>query len=205
MEKYQIKHNCFTIGHSNHSIENFLRLLEKYKINLLIDVRSFPYSKFVSQFNKENLKYFLKEKKINYLYLGNKLGGKYKDINLLFPDGTPNYKKVMQSLKYNTGLKKVIDLINKGNNVALMCLEKNPIDCHRFNLISRSLEIRGVKVLHIMENGNLKTNNEVKDELVKEFMNNYYNLSLFNEPLSKEEALEKAYELSNKKIANPEK
>jgi uncharacterized protein (DUF488 family) len=200
----KIKNTCFTIGHSNHCINYFIEILKKNRINILIDVRSSPYSKYAYQFNKDNIKHYLNDEEINYLFAGNVLGGKYKDKNLLFPNGIPDYRKIMDTEKFNSGLLKVVSLIEKGNTVVIMCTEKNPLDCHRFNLISRGLEKLKVNILHIMEDGNLKTNNQIKNELMKKFMKSYYNLSLFDDPIDKKEALEKAYEFANKEIANQE-
>ena len=122
--------------------------------------------------------------------------------NLIISNNIPDYKKVMNTEKFNTGLKKVFNSIKEGNTIVLMCTEKNPIECHRFNLISRSLKKMKINVLHIMEDGNLKKNEKVEEELIKEFMKDYYNLTLFNEPISKEKALEKAYDFANRKIAD---
>ncbi|WP_024787174.1 MULTISPECIES: DUF488 family protein [unclassified Lebetimonas] len=51
----------FTIGHSIHTLDNFTNLLKKYNIDVVIDVRSMPYSKYVDWFDKENLFFFLKK------------------------------------------------------------------------------------------------------------------------------------------------
>jgi uncharacterized protein (DUF488 family) len=69
----------YTIGHSNITQESFIEILKSFKIQLVVDVRSSPYSKYVPYFNRENINKSLKENSIRYLFLGNYLGGKPKD------------------------------------------------------------------------------------------------------------------------------
>ncbi len=66
-----------TIGHSNRSIDSFLEILKNQKIDLLVDVRQFPTSKF-EQFKGENLEKHLQQAEIKYLYLGHLLVGSGK-------------------------------------------------------------------------------------------------------------------------------
>ena len=72
-----------TVGHSIYEMENFVALLKKNSINTIVDVRSMPYSKFASQYNREILKHYLKENKICYIFMGDLLGARYEDKNLL--------------------------------------------------------------------------------------------------------------------------
>lgn len=69
----------FTIGHSNHNLEKFIRLLEDNSINTLVDVRSAPYSRYNPQFNKEILESSLSQRTIQYAYAGKYLGGRPSD------------------------------------------------------------------------------------------------------------------------------
>ena len=69
----------FSIGHSNHSIDKFLSLLESSKINMIVDVRSAPFSRMFPQFNQEALKKSLRENSIGYLFLGDQIGGRSND------------------------------------------------------------------------------------------------------------------------------
>jgi uncharacterized protein (DUF488 family) len=98
---------CFTIGHSNHSIERFVELLNMHKIKCLIDVRSSPYSKYSSQYNKDYLKSSLKSNNVLYLFMGNRLGGRYTNPQLLFPGGTVNFAKVMETKAFQDGINEV--------------------------------------------------------------------------------------------------
>ena len=66
---------CYTIGHSDHPITDFIALLKKHAVTCLCDIRSTPYSKRHPQYNAEPLKRELEKHAIRYLYLGKELGG----------------------------------------------------------------------------------------------------------------------------------
>jgi uncharacterized protein (DUF488 family) len=141
----------FTIGHSTNSLNSFIRLLESNRIDTLVDVRSVPYSGFASQFNKEQLSIFLKKNKVNYIPMGELLGARYENKELLFEDGKVNFSKVIKTKKFQKGIVRIETGIKKGYQIALMCSEKNPIECHRFSLISRFLDQKGYIVNHIID------------------------------------------------------
>ena len=69
----------WTIGHSNHPLEAFLDLLTRHRIEVLVDVRSSPYSRYASQFNREALRQPLHDRAVQYLFLGDLLGGRVED------------------------------------------------------------------------------------------------------------------------------
>lgn len=146
----------YTIGHSTVSIECFIKNLKLYQIDTIVDVRSVPYSRFANQYNKEKLSNILKTNKIFYIPLGNKLGARYEDNGLLFEDGKVNFSKVSETDNFQEGIFRVEDGIKKGYNIALMCSEKNPIECHRFSLISNFLHKKGYLVKHIVESNVFK-------------------------------------------------
>jgi uncharacterized protein (DUF488 family) len=68
--------NFFTIGHSNHDIEAWLALVHRHKIQVVVDTRSSPYSKYVPQFDKELVQRSLEQAGVRYLFLGDDLGGR---------------------------------------------------------------------------------------------------------------------------------
>ena len=134
------KHNLmiFSVGHSNRTLDEFLQILKKYGIELLVDVRRFPTSKW-EWFKKESLREALKGRNINYEYLGDLLGG--------FRKG--GYEKHMKTEEFKSGLKRVKELA-KNCRVAIMCSEKMVFKCHR-RFISRALQRRSVRVTHIVD------------------------------------------------------
>jgi len=182
--------HCYTIGHSNHQIEEFIDLLKKYEIDTIIDVRSYPFSQHQFQFNQDNLERFLKNQKIGYYFFGNGLGGRYKDPEYLFPDGIVNYNKVKERPQFKEYIKKVEQLIQSGKHLALLCSEKDPFDCHRFVLISRILDKEGVQIDHILYDGDV-----ISQESMENRLRNFYSNCSSNN-------LESLYEKRNRDIFN---
>ncbi|VAW19409.1 hypothetical protein MNBD_BACTEROID05-849 [hydrothermal vent metagenome] len=195
---------CYTIGHSNHSVNTFISLLTQHKITCLVDVRSAPYSKFASQFNKEPLAKELEKSKILYKYMGIILGGRCNNPDLQFEDGRVNYEALSQTVSFQEGLEKLIRNIQKDFKIALMCAEKDPYTCHRFLLLSKNLKNKNVNIMHILENGELLPNKEVENQLLKDYKKEFISgqKDFFNNQISnKTNVLENAYELHNKTIA----
>jgi len=144
----------FTIGHSNHLFRAFLELIQKNNINMVVDVRTSPYSKYSSHFNKKPLMKTLEESEIDYVYLGNKIGGKPRDKKFYHEDHL-QYHLLEKDEKYQKGLQELVDLI-PNNTLVLMCSEENPYHCHRHHLISQSLLKNGYSITHIRGNGTLE-------------------------------------------------
>ncbi len=142
----------FTIGHSNIQIEEFLELLRRHGVEMLVDVRTAPYSRYCPQFNRAALQRALEAAGLCYHYDGEALGGKPADENLRREDGTPDYDKIAGSAVYQDGLER-LEALAAAQRVAIMCSEADPDRCHREKLIARSLRARGVKVTHIRPDG----------------------------------------------------
>lgn len=186
---------CHTVGHSVYPIEEFIALLKQNGINCIVDVRSSPYSKFASQYNREILTDELKKAGILYLFMGDALGARYEDKTLLFPDGKVDFEKVRETEEFQKGIGRVIDGLKKGYCVSLMCSEKEPFDCHRFVLVSKSLQDAGIEVQHITPDA-VVLNSELEDKLFKK-----YKLSRHDLFSSEEENIADAYRRRNIDIA----
>jgi len=143
-----------TVGHSNHSRERFLELLRGAGITALADVRSTPFSRRHPQFSKPALAVALQEADIAYVYLGEELGGMRRDPALL-RDGAPDYDRIASTESFQHGLDRVIDGAGR-HRIALMCAEREPLDCHRFLLVSRHLALRGSRINHILGDGSIE-------------------------------------------------
>jgi len=146
-----------TIGHSNTEIKKFINILKQNNIEVLVDVRSIPYSRYASWFNKDNIKRELEREGIMYVFMGNVLGGRPKQLRdtefytaNVITDA--RYKKIMEQKWYQKGISKLIEIAST-HKVTVMCSEENPNNCHRHLLITQSLLARGVDVLHIRGNG----------------------------------------------------
>lgn len=128
----------FTIGHSTHPIEEFIALLRCHDITAVCDVRSAPYSRFNPQFRREALAASLKDADIAYVYLGRELGARIEDPALL-EDGRVSFAKVARSDLFCAGMERVREGM-RAYRVALMCAERDPIQCHRMILVTRNLQ-----------------------------------------------------------------
>lgn len=151
----------FTIGHSNHSLDAFLALLQQHRIETLVDIRRFPGSKRHPQFSRESLSAALQAQGIEYLWL-EALGGRRQRQK----DGPPspneglrhpsfrNYADYMLTDGFRQGVAKLLE-IAEVRRTALMCAEALFWRCHR-RLVSDYLTANGVGVQHIFPNGEVK-------------------------------------------------
>lgn len=191
----------FTIGHSNYTMDFLIQQLISNNINCVVDVRSVPYSKYVPHFNIDCLEEKFAEYNISYIYMGDLIGARYSDPNLLYQDGKVNFNKVRVTKRFIEGIEKLKQLHERNSIITLLCSEKDPFDCHRFVLISHELMKNGINVNHILEDGTQITNNELEERLLTKYMKNYNQTTLTWERKTKEEAIEEAYEERNKDIA----
>jgi uncharacterized protein (DUF488 family) len=152
--------SAFTIGHSNHKVEDFLELLRAYDIEVLVDTRSSPFSKFSPHFTQDNLKLALQEAGRKYLFLGRELGGKPKDAMYYDEDGYVLYWKIAESNQFRQGIERLKNGISK-YRVALLCSEEDPLHCHRRLLVGRVLLKSGINVVHIRGNGSAQAEAEL--------------------------------------------
>jgi len=142
----------WTIGHSTHPLDDFIRILESFDIEILVDVRSLPGSNRFPHFNKENLERSLKENKIEYLHLP-ELGGRRrvkkdsKNTAWRHPSFR-GYADYMETDDFSKGIDELIS-IAKNKKAAIMCAEAVWWRCHR-SMISDYLKLNGWKVMHIM-------------------------------------------------------
>ena len=154
-QKFMVIH---TLGHSNHSPEKFLKLLQDHGIELVADLRSRPYSRFAPHFNREALKNLLQDGGIRYLYLGKELGGKPQD-----PDRPLADEVVREHLRsrpqFQEGLARLLGEAHKAK-LCLLCAEADPARCHRAQIIAPELEARGVEVRHILADGTIRNHEE---------------------------------------------
>jgi uncharacterized protein (DUF488 family) len=184
----------YTIGHSNHTREKFINLLQEHAISAVADVRSQPYSKYTPQFNREALKEALKAQGIAYVFLGEELGARSSDLKC-FDNGKVQYGLLAQTGLFRQGIMRLLKGVEK-YRVALMCAEADPLSCHRTILICRNLRHPDLQILHILPDSRLEENTQTEQRLMQ-------NLHLPEADLfsTKEELIELAYDLQGKRIA----
>src|SRR4029077_1534488 len=166
--------HVLTIGHSNHTVEHFLSLLKAHAVQVVVDTRSQPYSKYATQFDHEALKLALQDAGIRYLYLGRELGGRPEGDEFYDGDGHVLYDRVAATCLFQEGLSRLERGIRE-YKLALLCAEENPAACHRRLLVGRVLLERGVQVDHIRGDGRIQT----EEEVAAEALSNRDQLTLF--------------------------
>jgi len=154
----------YTIGHSNHLPEAFVRLLTEAKIEVLVDVRSNPGSPWTSYANPHDLKHILKAADIQYLYLGDVLGGRPNDPSCYNPQtGKVDYQSIQNKESFQRGLNQLLEGLKK-YHICIMCAEEDPSSCHRNLLVGEGLRREGIQVLHIRGTGQIQTDEELWKE-----------------------------------------
>lgn len=189
-----IENTIYTVGHSNQSLESFLGQLRKHAISAIADVRSYPYSMMNPQFDREALCKALKAEGIAYVFLGKELGARSEDP-LCYSEGKVQYEKLARTELFLDGVRRLLAGMEQ-YRVAMMCAEKEPLACHRTILVSRAVEERGVKVLHILSDGAVEEHEAATERLLA--------LLEMGEPnmfAGKNELVNEAYRIQAERIA----
>ena len=100
-----------TIGHRNHSWEEFEALLKRHELHVLVDIRSTPVSRWVRFANRCTLPVLLERAEIGYAYMGDSLGGKPSDPARYDSGGNPNYRSIRAPSTFRQGLGELIKLV----------------------------------------------------------------------------------------------
>jgi uncharacterized protein (DUF488 family) len=146
-------------------MEVFLTLLSRHGVTALADVRSMPYSRANPQFNRETLERDLKTQSIKYVFLGAELGARSNDLTC-YEHGRVQYARLARTDLFRSGIDRVIRGANE-YRIALMCAEKEPLDCHRTILVAPALSDLGVTVQHILADGHLEFHETTMERLLK--------------------------------------
>jgi uncharacterized protein (DUF488 family) len=184
----------FTIGHSTHPQARFLDLLKLHNITAVCDVRSKPYSRTNPQFNREDLKTVLHDNRIAYVFLGKELGARSEDATC-YDGGQVQYDRLARTDLFRRGLERIHEGLKK-YSVALMCAEKEPLECHRTILVARHLQALNIGVQHIHADGKLERHEEALRRLVT-----CLHLPDHDMFRSHEDVITDAYRLQEKRIA----
>jgi uncharacterized protein (DUF488 family) len=161
----QSSDSVFTVGHSTYPWEQFLALLKRWEITAIADVRSAPYSRYTPHFGRDSLSQLLRQEGIAYVFLGKELGGRPRD-RALFTNRLADYEKMANVNSFRHGLQRVIDGA-KRYRIAVMCSEREPLDCHRCLLIGRELMRLGVSVDHVLADGGIASHDKIEQQLLE--------------------------------------
>lgn len=144
----------FTAGHSNHSVADFCGLLSGHEIQVVVDVRSAPYSRYVTWFNKREIEVEFTGRGFKYLFMGDVIGGKPQDPAFRDAEGRVDYSRLTVSEKFQAGIDRLVNGGTAGWRIVLMCAEEDPLKCHRHLLIAKELEFsRRIAVQHFRGDG----------------------------------------------------
>jgi uncharacterized protein (DUF488 family) len=184
----------YTIGHSTHEPERFVELLRAHSITAVGDVRSHPYSRMNPQYNREPLRAILTAAGIAYVFLGRELGARSEDP-ACYEGGKVQYERLARTELFQSGLDRVREGMSRFR-LALMCAEKEPLECHRGILVARELEAAGIGVRHILADASAESHAEAMARL-RELLG----LPASDLFRSEAEVLEDAYRMQGARIA----
>ena len=153
-----------TIGHSNHTMDRFVELLRAHGVQMLVDVRSSPYSRYSAHFCRDALDALLRRAGIRYVFMGSQLGGRPEDSSLYDEAGHVDYAQVAATPHFVGAIDRLLGE-SSAEHTVLMCSEEDPLRCHRFLLIARVLAERSVIVLHIRGDGRVQTHDDLTHQL----------------------------------------
>ena len=191
----------YTIGHSNHTQDEFLSLLNTHFVNCVVDVRSVPASSHNPQFNQEPLGWFLREKNIDYQFFGRELGARRMDC--INRDGLVDFEKAIHTALFQEGVDKLMGMLDT-KTVTLMCSEAEPLECHRFALVARYFHEHRVEVFHILKDASAVSHHLLEQKMVDTYLRAKRPVLAQVDELfgtyTVEQQLQDAYRLKNKEI-----
>ncbi|HTA48147.1 MAG TPA: DUF488 domain-containing protein [Verrucomicrobiae bacterium] len=149
----------YTVGHSTRSLDDLIETLQAHGIETLVDIRAFPMSRRLPQFNRESLEKSLPVAGINYVWMKTLGGYRKKSLedspNIGLRNASfRNYADYMLTTEFENAMADLVALA-KGSRTAYMCAERVYFRCHRM-LVSDWLLGHGHEVQHIDETGPAK-------------------------------------------------
>jgi uncharacterized protein (DUF488 family) len=184
----------FTIGHSSHSLDEFVALLQRHGVTAVADVRSQPYSRRMEHFRRHELSAALRTAGIKYVFLGEELGARREESEC-YDGNQADYDRIAKLPRFRNGL----DRLRQGADhyrIAIMCAEKEPLDCHRTILICRQLRSE-FQIRHILYDGRIEEHGKTEKRLADKMCVT----GLTDPHLTDEERIQLAYDLRAKQIA----
>ena len=186
--------SVLTIGHSTHSWKHFASLLHGSGVTAVADVRTSPYSRRYRHFNRDELREKLHRDGLLYVFLGYELGGRPKESKL-YRNGVADYERMAKTKEFSNGLSRVVEGA-KNHRTALLCSERDPLNCHRCLLVGRALAENGVRVSHVLDRGDVATQVEIEDRLLELYDHGAHDLFL-----PRADRLVQAYRARARKVA----
>ena len=158
----------FTIGYGGRETDDFIAILNEYRIDTLVDVRSQPYSRFAPDFCKERLSAILNLSGIKYQFMGNSLGGRPQDSQC-YTYSPQRKKKLLDAKKceektfYRNGISHLKQALSTGRRIVIMCSELEPHECHRGYVLGKTLDSDEIAVTHIGRYGEPLSQSQIRE------------------------------------------
>ena len=181
-------------------MEYFVKLLLTHKVNCVVDVRSIAASRYNPQYNQKALSDYLNIHFMTYLHFAVEFGARQLSPEALDEHGRVDFDKVRRLPAFMQGVQRLRQGADRGYVIALMCAESDPLDCHRFAMITPALVEGGFDVRHILKNKILLTNRELEDRLLKKYDKELPKPDAFHADLPREEKLRLAFKLRNDEV-----
>jgi len=155
----------YMVGHSNHPLELFETMLHREEISVLYDIRMIPFSRYVPQYNQTTFPDTLKDWGIEYRYIS-EIGPRVEGDTPLYNKDGFNYDLALTRERIITGLKTLSDALQEDDIVAVMATKREPLECHRFLILSRVLQDMGHTIKHILPDETLNTS-DLEEKMMK--------------------------------------
>ena len=181
----------YTVGHSTHSIEGFISLLQRHEIEVVADVRSRPYSGRFPHFSRDSVQRSLGAAGIKYVFLGRELGARREESEV-YVSGQAEYQRIAKLPAFAEGIDRLLTGLSK-YRVAVMCAEQDPLTCHRTILVCHELKKYEVEIKHIERTGKLEDNDVAERRLIAEELGNLGQDDMFATRPDAPDLLERAY------------
>ena len=157
----------YSIGYAAKPLDEFLRQLNRYEIDVIADIRSVPYSSAFQAYARERLHRTLKANKLHYVYLGNELGPRSSDPEHYDMTGQVQFDRLRQGPGFLTGIERLCAGLSKGHRIALMCAEKDAAFCHRSLLVGyHLLHEKNLDLRHLSFSGELESQTNLEQRLI---------------------------------------
>jgi len=200
-----VVNKIYSIGYSGLSIQNFVELLRHNGIQVVVDVRSVPYSKHFADYNKDNIQTLLYRYGVHYRNYAKEFGARQEDTSYYSSEGFLDFEKFSLSDSFISGFNKLKASMEKDYTFVLMCSEKDPFECHRSIMVSRNFHTMGYQVNHLLQNGYAITQEEIEKRLLDKYFPNRAQLSLetvsdISTPEETTDFLTQAYRKRNSEI-----
>jgi uncharacterized protein (DUF488 family) len=154
-----------TFGYGSRSRDEAIDLLKLHGIEYVVDLRSVPWSRYRPEFSQDQLAATLRSHGIVYVFMGEELGGRPDDPTCYDREGRVDYRACEERAPFQRGITRLHGAWQEGRGLALMCSEERPESCHRAKLVAPALEAAGAEVVHLDEQGELRTQSEVVDRI----------------------------------------